>query len=438
MRLAKLLPRSRSSLKICADGSGTATTCDFVDALGYLDVNSSFLGGHSKHKKITSVNGLKLGDMKMDVFDKIKDGLMNGTISRRHAMQMMAATGAVAVTGAMPASRAKAAAEDHPMFFTWPGYDDLNFYQDYIKKHGGEPRFSLWGDEEEGVAKLVSGFSPDLIFPCAYKIKKWYETGRLGAIDTSKLSEWNNVFPALREMDGVVQGGDVVWVPIDWGQTSVLYRTDLAPEYVDNETWGILWDEKYQGRVATFDSLVDAVVVGGLMAGIDNIFDYTSDADLEATRDWTRRLVNQVRFFSNDPTTLEQALASGEIVAATTWNESLVRLKNQGLPVAYMNPKEGAMTWVCGMSIIKDSPLADKAHDMIDAMMQPAAREYEMTEFGYGSAVSTPYGTMDPAVLAELGHSDNPTEALNAGIFQLELQGEERLQEMFDEAKAGL
>jgi len=55
-----------------------------------------------------------------------------------------------------------------------------------------------------------------------------------------------------------------VWVPIDWGQTSIVYRTDLAPEYVDNETWAILWDPKYKGKLAVFDSLVDGVVIAAV------------------------------------------------------------------------------------------------------------------------------------------------------------------------------
>ena len=41
-----------------------------------------------------------------------------------------------------------------------------------------------------------------------------------------------------------------------WGLTPVLYRTELAPEYVDDESRTILWDAKCKGQVAAFDSLV--------------------------------------------------------------------------------------------------------------------------------------------------------------------------------------
>lgn len=375
----------------------------------------------------------------MDIFDRIKSGLLTGTLNRRQAMKALAATGAVATTAPLAmGGTAQAASDEHPMFFTWSGYDDENLYPAYKEKHGELFRFTFWGDEEEGITKMLAGFSPDVVFPCNHKINKWYDTGRLDAIDTSRLRYWDDIFPFLKELDGVEQNGEVVWVPMDWGQTSVLYRTDIAPEYVGNESWSILWDEKYKGRVAAFDSLIDAVVVAGLMAEIDNVFDYRDDADLEATRGWTRKLVEQVRFFSNDPTSIEQAMASGEIVASTAWAESLLRLQDQGVPVALMDPKEGAMTWVCGLSIVKGTPYRDKAHDVIDAMLDPRSREYEMVAFGYGSALRTPYETMAPEELAALGHAADPSGILEKGIFRTEIKGEARLQTMFEEVKAGL
>ncbi len=333
---------------------------------------------------------------------------------------------------------APAQAEEQPLFFGWTGYDAPELYPGYVEKNGGMFRFSAWGDEEEGLTKLQSGFDPDIIMPCNYKIKKWYSSGRLDAIDTSRLKNWPKVMDSLKKMDGVVQDGKVVWVPIDWGLTSIVYRTDLAPEYVDNESWEILWDPKYKGRVAVFDSLVDAVVVAGLMAGIPDMWDYTDSADLEKTRVKMREMVQQVRFFSNDPTTLEQAVASGEIVAATVWNESVTRLKKQGLPVKYMSPKEGVMTWVCGLSIIKDSPHADKVYDIIDAMLETESRVWEINEFGYGVSTQEAFDAVDDALLDELGLSKNPDDILGAGIYQSEIQGEAALQEMFDEVKAGL
>lgn len=349
------------------------------------------------------------------------------------------ATTLVAATAAFSLFATSAqAADDHPLFFGWTGYDAPELYPEYVKKHGDMFRFTAWGDEEEGVTKLQSGFNADVIFPCNYKIKKWYATGKLAPLDTSRIKNWDKIMPSLKKIDGAMQDGKPIWVPIDWGQTSIVYRTDLAPEYENNETWAMLWDKKYKGRVAAFDSLVDAVVIAGLMADIPDMWNYEDDAHVAATKVKMKEMVDQVRFFSNDPTTLEQAIASGEVVAATVWNESVTRLKKQGLPVKYMNPKEGAMTWVCGLSMIKGSKHEDRVYDIINAMLDKESRVWEINEFGYGVSTQEAFEAVDSDLLAELGLSKNPDDILSAGIFQSEIQGESKLQEMFDEVKAGL
>lgn len=361
----------------------------------------------------------------------------SGKISRRGFGRLMATLGIAGAGSALVPSMTSAA--DKALIFGWAGYDDDNLWPTYVEKYGSQPRFTFWGDEEEGLTKLVSGFEPDIIFPCSYKIRKWYSTGKLASIDTSRLKNWNDILPSLRNMPGVTQGGNVVWVPVDWGLTSITYRPDLIPEYADDESWKVLWDPKYKGRVACFDSLVDCVSIAATMAGVKNPFDFRDPADLEATRKKMQELVPNLLFFSNDETSLEQGLASGELVAATTWNASPVRLKEQGVEVKFMTPKEGgAQSWVCGLSMIAGTKFEDQAYELIDAMLEPSSRAYEIREFGYGVSTQGGYDLVDEETLASLGMTKDPDADLAKGIFQEEIQNEEALQAMFDEVKAGM
>ena len=61
--------------------------------------------------------------------------------------------------------------------------------------------------------------------------------------------------------------------------------------------------------------------------------------------------MKNARFLWKDPTEINQALASGEIVAAYAWNETPKTLKEQGIPAAYAIPKEGIFTWLCGLTL---------------------------------------------------------------------------------------
>jgi spermidine/putrescine transport system substrate-binding protein len=367
--------------------------------------------------------------------DEFKQALWSGRLSRRDIVKIFAAAGVVMTTVPLSAARRSARAQDDITLFTWTGYDDPEFYPSYVETHGGPPSFALYGDEEEALLKMKGGFDPDVVMPCSYKVQKWYDAGVLESIDTSRLSNWGDIFESLRSMDVVEIDGKTVWVPADWGQTSVLYRTDLAPEYVGNESWNILWDPKYAGRLAMMDSLIDGVAVAAIVAGIDP-FNITDD-QIEIVRDKLAEQRPLLRFYSNDLTSMEQALASGELVAATLWNQSYVTLKSEGHPVAFMNPKEKAMTWVCGVSIVKGTKSIDKAHDLIDAFLDPRSRAKDITEFGYGSATKGGFDLVDDATLADVGLPRDPTEMLQSGLFQLPMANEEKLQMMFESVKAG-
>ncbi len=198
-------------------------------------------------------------------------------------------------------------------YFGWAGYDDENLWQAYVEQEGGAPNFTFRNDEEEGMAKMRSGFAPDVLFPCNYSIKKWVDSGLRQPVDVSRLSHWDDIIPALKEVPGNTVGGDHHWVPVGLGLTSVLYRTVLAPEYVDDESWTILWDTKYKGQVAAFDSLVTggviAGIVAGIVAGLDNPFDYSTQEALDTIRPFLKYLTDNLRYYSNDYTSMEQGLA---------------------------------------------------------------------------------------------------------------------------------
>ena len=378
--------------------------------------------------------------------DKLYYRLKDGALSRREMHAVLAAGGfslAAMNVGGRQALAQESCGSDHPTFFIWSGYEIPEFYPAYMEKHGCLPNFSMFGDEEEAFAKMRAGFSPDVMQPCSYKVKQWYDAGLLAPIDTSRLSNWSDLIPALVDMPVGTQGGERVFIPTDWGLTSVTYRKDLAPEYVDNNTWGILWDETYSGRLSMIDSLIDGVAVAGIYKGVPNPFNLSNPEDMETVREALQVQLPLLRFYSNSMTDVENALASGELIAAATWNSSWVALKDQGLDVGFMTPKEGPMTWVCGIvrNPANDShgpEMVDLAYEVMDSFISPEAGAWEIENYGYGVSNQKAFELVGPEKLAELGLPADPGPYLAAGIFQEAMVPEDKIQIMFEEVKAGM
>ncbi len=53
----------------------------------------------------------------------------------------------------------------------------------------------------------------------------------------------------------------------------------------------------------------------------------------------------------------------------------------------WMNPKEGALTWVCGLTIhpaTKELGTWEQAYALVDAYIEPESQHYELMNWGYG------------------------------------------------------
>jgi spermidine/putrescine transport system substrate-binding protein len=226
-----------------------------------------------------------------------------------------------------------------------------------------------------------------------------------------------------------------------WGLTSVTFRTDLAPEYDDpaNHTWGILWDENYAGRLSMIDSLIDGVMVAAIYSGAADPFNMTPE-EVQKTKELMEQQRPLLRYYTNDTTSWEQALASGELIAAASWNSTPLNLSKEGIPVAFMNPKEGPMTWTCGITLMNSVPAEkeQRAYDLIDAFLSPDTGEYWIGEYGMGHSNMKSYERFSAEELANRGLPPDDIEGYIAGgIFQATIQNEPELQAMYEEVKAG-
>jgi len=86
-----------------------------------------------------------------------------GRMNRRQFLRHLASVGLAASTFPLVGRRARAAVD--LTHFTWAEYDNPAFHPKFVEKYGGSPEFSFFGEEEEALQKLRSGFTPDLAHP---------------------------------------------------------------------------------------------------------------------------------------------------------------------------------------------------------------------------------------------------------------------------------
>ncbi len=369
--------------------------------------------------------------------DELIEKLASGRMSRRRALKTLGVAGvSMATVPAFP--RWVGAAEEEAIYFTWGGYDIPEMFTPYKAKHGANPQFATYADSEEGLQKMRAGYVVDVVHPCNQGVPRWRQSGLFQPIDTGRLSNWPNVFERLKKLAGAQDADGTQWFsPMEWGNSSITYRTDLVDLPEGGETWGILWDERYKGKIGMIADAGDSWWCAAIYAGVD--FANVTEEDIKKVNALLKEQRPLVRLYSSDMTALQQALASGELVAALTWNDAAVALKSEGVPVRFANPKEGTLTWVCGAMLHKDAPHHAKAHDVIDSLISPEVGEYIIDAFGYGHANVESFKRVSQARLDELALPRDPIKLIDNGVYQLpqSQELETRIRNDFEQIKAG-
>ncbi len=364
--------------------------------------------------------------------DRLLKDLRRGKFDRRTFMQGMAATGVAATM--IPVKSAKA--EPTITVYEWSGYNIPEIFIDYVAKYG-DPNFAVFGEEEEALQKMRGGFVADVSHPCTSNVRRWRDAGVITEIDVSRIERWGEIIPSLLEPKGVQIEGKWYHVPFDWGNTSLLYRADLVD--IQEESYSILLDERYKGRMSVFDSAETAAAIGGLLSGAKDPFDQTPE-EIAATFEVWKKIHANILYYWSDTTQFEQGLASGEIVVASAWNESVGRLRAEGLDVRYMNPKEGILTWVCGMAANLDASGDDQeVYDLLNSVLDPEVGKYVIEVFNYGHSNAKSYEIADPEILAGMGLTD-PVATMATSNFFDEMPNEmrEAVNAEMERVKAGL
>ena len=326
------------------------------------------------------------------------------------------------------------AAAEKLKYFTWSGYELPDFNKSFLAAHPDGVEATVFGDDDDAFTKVKAGFRPDIAHPCYDKIARWNKEVLLQPIETAKIKNWDKIFPVFRNLPDIQAGDGKVWmVPWDWGNTSILYRTDLVKN--PEASWTLLWNKDYAGRLAVIDAVHDTPVVAALLAGV-NPFDMTP-AEMDKVADKLREQRPLLSSYTTDMTSVEQALSSGALVAAMTWNASATALKKQGVPVEFMKPREGMLTWSCGFVLLKDAKNVDLAYDFINSRLETASGKYLIETYGYGSSTSSAFAEVPKEELDKLHLPADPETVLKSTVFTGPMKQNDELAKMFERIKAG-
>ena len=276
----------------------------------------------------------------------------------------------------------------------------------YTDKFGADGlKYTYIVNDTQAVNKARSGIQLDLLHPCIENIPDYVDSNLVQPWDTSLLPSFKNLNPFL-----VKKGqykGQQYFIPWDWGYASILYRTDKV-DPADATGWELFWNEKYKGRIAMWDGAQSNFEVAALYLGFPDKDHQTPDQVEQSKEALIKQKPLNKFYWKSEYSDMQPAFKAGDIWVTYSWQNANVNMKAAGLPVEFMEPRQGKLGWNCGFMLGAHTKSYYHAHAYVESFINHAAAVQMVNLFYYGNADATikPSDVKDKALAEKLNIGD--------------------------------
>ena len=127
--------------------------------------------------------------------------------------------------------------------------------------------YTTYDSNEIMYSKLSGGgVAIDVIFPSDYMIARLIEEDMLLELDYDNIPNYQYIDEDFKNT--AFDPENKYSVPYTWGTVGIIYNTKYVDE-ADVTGWELLWNEKYSGKILTFDNSRDAFGIAQFLLGQD-------------------------------------------------------------------------------------------------------------------------------------------------------------------------
>jgi spermidine/putrescine transport system substrate-binding protein len=316
-----------------------------------------------------------------------------------------------ASSGSASSKTASAGEKTKLYVVNWKDYgsDDADFIKSFEQENNCEIVNTYMSSEEELLTKLKTSKAGeiDVCLPNCTILPSAIEGGYLSEIDTSKLSNFNSLFDRFKTQEECFGTDKKMYaVPFVWGSTAIAYNTDDIKEAP--KSMSILFDKQYSGKIAFRDDYNDAVMAAAIVLGQDP----NAPTDLDAIKQKLieQKALNRTYWKTGDE--FSKLFAGKQISVGLMWSGQAAAMKQEGEPIAFTVPEDGAIGWVDNWAIASGSQNKDLAYKFIDAMLSKDFQYTWASKGGPAPVNKDAAGEIDPEYAKSAGMDEDSLNRL--------------------------
>lgn len=313
-----------------------------------------------------------------------------GSVTRRHFLGVTGLGVATAVmAGAVPGLRPRKAAAANLSgtlnFVTWPNYFSQANLDDFTAKTGVKINVTIFGSNEEMLAKLQAGSTGwDVFVPTNYTISTYKKLDLIEPIDLKLLPHYDASAQDPRFLGPGTIDGVTYAVLKDWGTTGFIVNTKQAKKAA--ASWKEFFDlaqTDLTGRVTVHD--YQLTTIGSALKSFGYSFNALGEKEMADAEKLLLAVKPHLFAVTSD---YQPAMRNGDAHMAMCWTNDAAQLHRDIPEMQYVLGKEGGEIWADHYAVVKGAPNRDAAYAFIDYILTPEINAKEILAHGAPSTDS--------------------------------------------------
>ena len=239
----------------------------------------------------------------------------------------------------------------------------LDVNKAFEERYGIHVNYTNYESNENMYNKLKSGGANyDVVIPSDYMIAKLVEENMLRELDYSNIPNYKYIVEKYKNL--YYDPENKFSVPYTVGMVGLIYNTTMVEGNPDS--WGVLWDEKYAGKILMFNNPRDAFGIAQFYAG--QSINTTDVAEWDKSIELLKEQNPLVASYVMDE--VYNKMEHGDAALAPYYAGDFLTMYDVNPDLAFVYPKEGVNFFVDAMCVPKNAENPEAAELYINFMLE--------------------------------------------------------------------
>lgn len=283
--------------------------------------------------------------------------------------------------------------------FNWGEYIDdevLDVNTLFTETTGIEVNYKTFDTNESMYTLLASGAAEyDVVIPSDYMIGKMIQQGMLAKLNFDNIPNYQYISEDYKGME--YDPANEYSVPYTWGTVGIFYNKKYVDEADLSQGWGILWNEKYTGKIYMFDNARDSFAIALKKLGYS--MNTTDPAQWQAAYDELARQKPLVQGYFMDQVFQKMTNEEGWLAPYYSGDGAIMINGDDGNEnIGFFVPEQGTNLFVDAMCVLANTKHQDAAEAYIDFMCRTDVATANAEYICYSTPHTEALKQLDPEV----------------------------------------